>query len=68
MQNLKLMQKLKLNQQMVKKKLVNFYQKFVIYFCFQILSQKLEWKAESKIGSLSNVNHKPAGGDVKVRI
>jgi microtubule-associated protein tau len=28
--------------------------------------QKLEWKADSKIGSLSNASHKPAGGTVKV--
>lgn len=33
---------------------------------FQILSQKLEWKASPKVGSLANVTHKPTGGDVKV--
>lgn len=32
----------------------------------KIPSQKLVWKAESKIGSLDNANHKPAGGDVKI--
>lgn len=32
----------------------------------QIESQKLVWKAESKIGSLENAQHKPAGGTTKV--
>lgn len=32
----------------------------------QIESQKLEFKAESKVGSLANVKHKPGGGDVKI--
>lgn len=32
----------------------------------QIENQKLEFKAESKVGSLSNVKHKPGGGDVKI--
>jgi microtubule-associated protein tau len=34
---------------------------------FKIVTQKLEWKAQSKVGSLENANHKPPGGDVKVR-
>jgi microtubule-associated protein tau len=32
----------------------------------QVESQKLEFKAESKVGSLANVKHKPGGGDVKI--
>ncbi|XP_066152191.1 microtubule-associated protein tau isoform X3 [Euwallacea fornicatus] len=32
----------------------------------KILSQKLEWTAKSKIGSLDNANHKPKGGDKKI--
>nr|CAD7434795.1 unnamed protein product [Timema monikensis] len=31
-----------------------------------IESQKLEIKAESKVGSLSNVKHKPGGGEKKI--
>ena len=32
----------------------------------QIENQKLDFKAQSKVGSLSNVTHKPGGGDVKI--
>jgi hypothetical protein len=32
----------------------------------QIVDQKIELKAESKIGSLANIKHKPGGGDKKV--
>lgn len=32
----------------------------------QIENQKVEFKAESKVGSLANVKHKPGGGDVKI--
>uniref|UniRef100_A0A914CTV4 Microtubule-associated protein n=1 Tax=Acrobeloides nanus TaxID=290746 RepID=A0A914CTV4_9BILA len=32
----------------------------------KIVTQKLEWKAQSKVGSLENANHKPPGGDVKI--
>ena len=32
----------------------------------QIENQKLEFKAESKVGSLANVKYKPGGGDVKI--
>ena len=32
----------------------------------QIIDQKIELKVESKIGSLSNIKHKPGGGDKKV--
>lgn len=35
-------------------------------FCLQIESQKLEFRAQSKIGSLDNVKYKPGGGDVKI--
>lgn len=30
------------------------------------ISQKLNWAAQSKIGSLDNVKHKPAGGNVQI--
>lgn len=33
---------------------------------FQIPTQKIEIKAESKIGSLDNVKHKPGGGEKKI--
>lgn len=29
-------------------------------------NKKLEWKAQSKVGSLDNVKHKPGGGTVKI--
>lgn len=32
----------------------------------KILSQKLQWNAKSKIGSLENANHKPKGGEKKI--
>lgn len=32
----------------------------------QVTTQKLEWKAESKIGSLDNATHKPVGGAKKI--
>jgi microtubule-associated protein tau len=32
----------------------------------QIESQKVEFKAESKVGSLANVKHRPGGGDIKI--
>lgn len=32
----------------------------------QIVSQKIDVKAESKVGSLDNVGHKPKGGDKKI--
>ena len=32
----------------------------------QVETQKLEWTADSRIGSLENADHKPLGGDVKV--
>lgn len=33
----------------------------------RIESQKLEWKASSKVGSTDYIRHKPGGGNVKVR-
>lgn len=33
---------------------------------FQIDTKKLEFKAQSKIGSLDNVKHRPGGGDKKI--
>lgn len=36
------------------------------YYSFQIQTQKIDIKAESKIGSLDNVKHKPGGGDKKI--
>lgn len=35
-------------------------------FHFQIISNKLQWSAKSKIGSLENASHKPGGGDKKI--
>lgn len=35
-------------------------------FFKQIENQKLEFKAQSKVGSLNNVKHKPGGGDIKI--
>lgn len=32
----------------------------------QIENQKLEFKAQSKVGSLDNVKHKPGGGEIKI--
>lgn len=32
----------------------------------KILSQKLEWKASSRIASLENIKHKPTGGNIKI--
>jgi hypothetical protein len=32
----------------------------------QIENQKVEFKAQSKVGSLANVKHKPGGGDIKI--
>lgn len=32
----------------------------------QIENQKLEFKAQSKVGSLDNVKHRPGGGDIKI--
>ncbi|XP_037092026.1 microtubule-associated protein tau-like isoform X2 [Pollicipes pollicipes] len=32
----------------------------------KIESRKLEWKSESKVGSMGNTNYKPGGGNVKV--
>lgn len=32
----------------------------------QIENQKLDIKAQSKVGSLDNVKHRPGGGDVKI--
>ena len=39
-------------------------------FCFQIETQKLDFTgtAKSKVGSMDNVKHKAAGGDIKVNI
>ena len=34
--------------------------------CVKIEDRKLEWKAESRIGSLENARHKAGGGDKKV--
>ncbi|KAF4529914.1 hypothetical protein B566_EDAN018196 [Ephemera danica] len=32
----------------------------------QIEDRKLDFKVQSKVGSLANVTHKPGGGDVKI--
>ena len=34
----------------------------------KIASQKLEWKSQSKVGSIDNIKHKPGGGNIKVRL
>ena len=33
----------------------------------KIQSEKLDWKANSKVGSTDNMKHKPGGGNIKVR-
>ncbi len=33
---------------------------------FQIESQKVEWKVQSRVGSMDNARHKAGGGDKKV--
>ena len=38
-----------------------------ILLLIQIESRKLEWKAQSKVGSMDNAKHKPTGGEKKVR-
>lgn len=43
---------------------VSFY--WHTYFSKQIENQKLDFKAQSKIGSLENVKHRPGGGDIKI--
>ena len=32
----------------------------------KVVTQKLDWKAHSKVGSLDNVKHSPGGGQVKI--
>lgn len=32
----------------------------------KVVTQKLEWKVKSKVGSLDNVKHVPGGGNVKI--
>jgi hypothetical protein len=32
-----------------------------------IRSEKIKWDAQSKVGSLINLEHKPAGGNVAIR-
>ncbi|KAA5635113.1 hypothetical protein F3G58_34660 [Pseudomonas aeruginosa] len=32
----------------------------------QIVTNKLEWNAKSKVGSLQNASYKPGGGDKKI--
>lgn len=47
---------------------ISFLHKFNFYNLpvWQIETQKIDIKAESKIGSLDNVKHKPGGGDKKI--
>ena len=40
--------------------------KFHLDSIVQIVSHKLEWKGESKVGSMDNATHKAGGGNVKV--
>ena len=37
-----------------------------LVLALQIESHKLEWKVESKVGSLDNSRHIPGGGEKKV--
>ena len=45
---------------------------FTIFIVFagggdkKIASQKLEWKGQSKVGSIDNIKHRPGGGNIKV--
>ena len=32
----------------------------------RVATQKLEWNAKSKVGSLDNVKHAPGGGNVRI--
>ena len=34
----------------------------------KILSQRTEWKAQSKVGSTDNIRHRAGGGDIKVKL
>lgn len=34
----------------------------------EIKSEKLEFKAQSKVGSLGNISHVPGGGNKRVRL
>ena len=50
------------------------YKTFIKSFWFsgggdkKILSQRTEWKAQSKVGSTDNIRHRAGGGDIKVRL
>lgn len=39
---------------------------FAVQLFLQIAQTKLQWSAQSKIGSLENTGHKPRGGDKKI--
>ena len=34
----------------------------------KIATQRIEWNARPKVGSVDNIKHKPGGGDIKVNI
>lgn len=36
------------------------------FFIAQILTQKIDIKAQSKVGSMDNVKYRPGGGDKKI--
>ena len=36
--------------------------------CPQIETQKVDWQAESKVGSMDQIGHQAGGGDKKVQI
>ncbi len=42
------------------------YQVILTTTWLQIETQKLDWKRESKVGSLDNADHRAGGGDKKV--
>ena len=38
------------------------------HYIIQIVSNKLQWNAKPKIGSLDNAHHKPGGGDKRIEV
>ena len=48
--------------------IVQYFISHLPNFAHQIESQKLDWKAESKVGSMDNATHVAGGGDKKVSV
>ena len=40
---------------------------FVLFYAKQIENHQVEWNVDSRVGSLDNAQHKPGGGDKKVK-